>query len=260
MGRKRMIENILGNSGRLLHRSKGEYSFNHPDHFIIYNANIFSSEGTKLWYGDLDFTVDTTKLKHIALESNRDLYVFYESDGRFDKEFNPDFEQAVFKFDVHGGITLRQDMIDFLRVKQDDDGYTRIRLITPRQTDDTPDFVSIPIDINAGHWKNLSKTSIQVPITILNKNEEPYLTFYKAVANELDIHMTKLDVSNVIVNEDDATVLNEAFYKYLKDKENLSGYQLKKNYSWGMFMYSPVAGKREQLDPGTVLVVEPRNE
>jgi hypothetical protein len=74
--------------GRLLSWSKSTYRFAYPDNDVYFNANIFTQHG-KIWYGDLDLTLDEKKLKKVAREIKEDLYILKEMDGRFGGESEP---------------------------------------------------------------------------------------------------------------------------------------------------------------------------
>jgi len=73
------------NLGRMISGSKSGYVNKHPKNQVIFNANVFNAEG-KIWYGDLDLTLDNDKLQDVANELNFDLYVLREYDGRFENE------------------------------------------------------------------------------------------------------------------------------------------------------------------------------
>lgn len=71
--------------GRMVFASKSAYREKHPDNEVYFNANVFTLN-EKIWYGDLDLTLDSEKLQNIANETKRSLYVLRESDGRFGNE------------------------------------------------------------------------------------------------------------------------------------------------------------------------------
>ena len=58
----------------------------YPDNEVYFNANIFTLEEGKIWYGDLDLTLDESNLTKIAKELNVDIYILSEMDGRFENE------------------------------------------------------------------------------------------------------------------------------------------------------------------------------
>jgi hypothetical protein len=62
-------------------------------HVCVFNANVFTGTGGKIWYGDLDLTKDHKKLVEIATTLGEPLYVLREMDGRFKNEFRP-FEEV----------------------------------------------------------------------------------------------------------------------------------------------------------------------
>ncbi len=81
-----VFENHRLRESRLLSWSKSGYRQQHPDNDVYFNANIFTLEDGKVWYGDLDVTSDEPVLTAIAKEIGKDLYILREMDGRFDNE------------------------------------------------------------------------------------------------------------------------------------------------------------------------------
>lgn len=79
---KKVFESQNLGLGRMIGFSKTYYRTEHPDHEVYFNANIFT-EDTKIWWGDLDFTLDEPSLKKVAQELKTDLYILRESDGRW---------------------------------------------------------------------------------------------------------------------------------------------------------------------------------
>lgn len=81
---------IIKNNGLHLARmvcfSKSSYRNKYPDNDVIFNANIFTESSGKVWYGDLDLTLEEDVLKKIAKEVGEPLYVLREHDGRFENE------------------------------------------------------------------------------------------------------------------------------------------------------------------------------
>ncbi len=93
------IENIVCNllrfQGRLICGSKSLYKELHPDHTVVFNANLYTKEDGKVWYGDIDLTLDSGKLQDIANQSGKTIYILREMDGRFENENNPLLGRAV---------------------------------------------------------------------------------------------------------------------------------------------------------------------
>lgn len=71
---------------RLLSGSKSFYSEKHPNHVVFFNSNLVDKKLGKIWYGDLDITIDGEKLQAIANDLNTVFYVLSEMDGRFENE------------------------------------------------------------------------------------------------------------------------------------------------------------------------------
>lgn len=71
---------------RMITISKSGYIQEYPNGKPIFNANIFTLEDGKVWYGDLDLKFDAEALQNSAKEIGKDLYILREMDGRFENE------------------------------------------------------------------------------------------------------------------------------------------------------------------------------
>ena len=81
--------------GRMISGSKSAYSAAHPDNVVVFNANIVTANGRKVWYGDLDLTLDKEELIKLSIQMDETLHVLREHDGRFGNEEAPKIERAV---------------------------------------------------------------------------------------------------------------------------------------------------------------------
>lgn len=95
------IEACLGEPGRLIGLSKSGYRDGHPLHLAVFNANV-CLEGGKVWWGDLDLTIDETRLADLAAQTGLTTYVLSESDGRFSYEDAPQLGRAVYSVTASG--------------------------------------------------------------------------------------------------------------------------------------------------------------
>jgi hypothetical protein len=89
--------------GRMLWHSKSAYIENNPDNKVIFNANIVLEKNDsflKIWYGDLDLTLDYKVLKKISQKIGYKFHVLYEMDARFDREYNPLIGESVWDTDL----------------------------------------------------------------------------------------------------------------------------------------------------------------
>jgi hypothetical protein len=103
----------LGPAGALLAMSKTHYERTHPDHTVVFNANVCASWG-KLWHGDLDLERSEQALRDLANRLGETIYILHEADGRFENEARPLLERAVLIVepddrDTHGDVGLDDD-------------------------------------------------------------------------------------------------------------------------------------------------------
>jgi hypothetical protein len=68
--------------GRLIAESKTGYMRRHPQHAVIFNATIADSTGRRLWWGDVDLTIEEDILVQLAERVGLHLNVYYEGDSR----------------------------------------------------------------------------------------------------------------------------------------------------------------------------------
>lgn len=100
---EQLLRETIGWSGRMISGSKSAYSENHKQNVPIFNANLCTKLRGKIWYGDIDLTLDKDKLATLAIELNEDIYVLRELDARFENEAAPKFEEAAVVFKSTGG-------------------------------------------------------------------------------------------------------------------------------------------------------------
>lgn len=98
---KQELYEKLGWPGRMISGSKSGYCKAHPENFAIFNANL-CTKNEKIWYGDLDLTLDKNILSEIAVKMNETLYVFFEMDARFENEDKFDVKNAAAMFTSDG--------------------------------------------------------------------------------------------------------------------------------------------------------------
>ncbi len=92
------VEELLGSMGRMLSGSKSAYRARYPDHEVAFNANLFTPLQGKLWFGDIDLTLDGSALQRVADRIGEDLFVLSEMDGRFDQEAAPRWQHPLATF------------------------------------------------------------------------------------------------------------------------------------------------------------------
>jgi len=81
-------------NGRMISSSKSGYWKKHPNNLIVFNANIIISNIGKVFYGDIDITLDEKALKKVAKCIDQTLYVLREMAGRFGAENRP-FDELI---------------------------------------------------------------------------------------------------------------------------------------------------------------------
>jgi hypothetical protein len=103
------IGKILGIHGRMISGSKSGYRKHYPDNLVVFNSNmvvVTETGASKVWFGDVDITLDREKLKQVAKELDGTVFIIYEMDGRFENENSPVLSRYVYSVDRDGVETL----------------------------------------------------------------------------------------------------------------------------------------------------------
>ncbi len=80
----KIAQKHLGYSGRLLCGSKSTYRRKYPEHYVLFNANLFTINYGKIWYGDIDLNIDKNKIVKISEQLKETVFLIPEWEGRFD--------------------------------------------------------------------------------------------------------------------------------------------------------------------------------
>lgn len=104
-----LLNQTLGTPGRMISSSKSGYLENNPNHVPVFNANVCTRQLGKFWFGDIDLTLDKTKLANLAIGLEQDVYVLSEMDARFEREETPAFEKAAVIFKPNGTWEVPND-------------------------------------------------------------------------------------------------------------------------------------------------------
>lgn len=114
MSRQKLLEsciNSFGSLGNMVSYSKGQYRYDNPKNLVVFNANIYSPDFGKIWYGDIDLTEKHRELRDLSMEYGTPLYVLYEMDGRFENEDVPALENYVVKATA-GTLKLKESAME----------------------------------------------------------------------------------------------------------------------------------------------------
>jgi hypothetical protein len=104
-----LLNSELGWPGRMIASSKSGYYQRHPNNLVVFNANIIDTEGNKVWFGDIDVTVDKESLQEIAMLSGCSFFILREHDARFGNEDKPLIENFVARVE-HSNIELGEEV------------------------------------------------------------------------------------------------------------------------------------------------------
>lgn len=109
---------IIGPSARMISGSKSYYRSQHQRNVVYFNANIFTKEDGKIWYGDIDLTFDEGKLKQLAEKLGKEVFLLSEMSGRFDNEDNLHIKRdAVW--------SSKEGLMNWLKKNYDEGRYIR---------------------------------------------------------------------------------------------------------------------------------------
>lgn len=112
---EKTAQSHLGAMGRMVSGSKSIYLYDNPKNCVVFNANICTKEDGKIWYGDLDLTVEHDSLRKLAKELKKTVYVLPEHAARFDKERAPSYSEYVVIVDSRGDLLISNSEFFYMK-------------------------------------------------------------------------------------------------------------------------------------------------
>jgi hypothetical protein len=237
MVRDQIVE-ILGHRGRLVSGSKGQYRWDNPRNVVVFNGNLCTKSQGKIWYGDIDVTMDENKLIRLAEVLGETVYVLYESDARFENEQTPKLEKAVYAVSEKGQSFWAADTLD-----RDAKG----RLVS-RPQDKVVDQEAEKeqavryLESEACQEKLYERTSLRLPwgkIKRLARKKSPLVKFWDFAREHFNVSdedlFKKLKLTKF--DKDQLTQLQSAWIdKYF---DFLSDYRKQNELNWSLFLNGP---------------------
>lgn len=209
-----IAKEVLGHNGKMVSGSKGQYRWDNPTNLVAFNANVCTSTG-KIWYGDLDLTVEEPQLLKLAARLGTEIYVLYEMDARFGHEEAPRIDAAIWSSD-------KGCLKDYVERK---DG----RLYVPDVEPEEPKHV----DYAESEYEYLGDYDKKL-LTRSTKNRCSILYFYEGIVKpdwDKDQHL------RVYVSAEAHAKMKAAVEKWFRrwHGEFLSEYRIQSNLGWLMF-------------------------
>lgn len=230
----KVLEKSLGYSGRLISMSKGRYNYNNPDNITVFNSNICTKEDGKIWYGDLDITLEKKILDTLAKKLNTTLYVLTESDGRFENEKKPLLEDAKY---VTNGVTFSFRNQELIEEKKDKFVYKKVD-----KKEDNESTYKKAYNKRQFDFDKVSKIPPFKTFDSKSKLKSPYEKFYEWAAKKYGTvpQKTALGITGIYVIKEDFDVLEAMTEKWMKKVLKITqGYDLQKNMGYLSLMISP---------------------
>jgi len=80
---------------RMISGLKSLYRSKYPTNEVYFNANIFVDGIGKVWYGDIDLTLDGEKLQKVADQIKKPFFILSEMSGRFEFKNREDYKEVA---------------------------------------------------------------------------------------------------------------------------------------------------------------------
>ena len=112
---RKIAQEKLGMQGKLISWSKSAYRTQHPDNFVIFNGNVCTRD-EKIWFGDLDLTLEKKNILDLSADLKTDLFVFYEMDARFENEESFVLSMAAVAFHPDGTYEIRESIKPYVKL------------------------------------------------------------------------------------------------------------------------------------------------
>lgn len=112
---KTLFNEKLGMEGRMISFSKSFYRNENPNNLVVFNSNIIV-DGKKIWWGDIDVTINKINLIFLAKQINNSIFVLSEMDGRFNNEESPIVENYLVKFNADETYEINEKYNNYIKL------------------------------------------------------------------------------------------------------------------------------------------------
>jgi hypothetical protein len=231
--KKNIAENIMG-CGFL--GSKGQYRWDNPKHFVIFNSNICVLGG-KIWHGDVDMSVSTTKLRELAKKLGEVVFVLYEVDARFEKENSPELEKAPVCFKPDGDIVIADSHKEYLEINKN----CIFLKPQPEPTQEEIDKITSTVDksdksYSENDFENVAPINWEY-ISKYSKQKNPLEKFWEFIEKQ---NIKNESVSNYYVLKEDEEKLEQLLVSWVKKAyKGVTEYRAQSDASWAMLDVGP---------------------
>jgi len=245
------ITEIMGQCGKLISYSKGRYRWDNPQNIIIYNANICTLT-EKIWYGDVDLTIDLPKIKRLSKYLQKKILVLREMDARFENEDSPLLENAEYTTDGNHDWWKDPDKV------VNDNGIWVLSNFTKQDTVSYDEASEVKYEKNEYPLKIELPNPIDLAFSVNSDNTDdtPILKFYEFLTQKLICKVDELEINSFIIEHSDYNRLKKLEYEYLRDSyENLHPYEMNTSFFWHWLNYGPTSAQStEWVKKGFVYV------
>lgn len=259
-GELKVVEGVLGVKGHMVSASKSRYTYNNPDHYVVFNAGLYITDGVnleKIWYGDLDLSTNEIEaLQFLSKELNKEVLVFHESDERFvDKVDINDMVVAIYDTNIEIGEKFAEYIKKVDNKLYRSDAYVR----KPRNLEEA-----------AAHHYNIclqereQKKSDCIRLDILHidfdsykpksdsDDEIPFIKFYEDLKSRCPVTQDNCDA--VFIHPDDMTILNLQLIEYLRMRFD-DEYTIEQEFSWAA-LSTPSTSEDVMRGTATIYLVD----
>jgi len=212
---------------------------------MVFNSNVCTST-EKIWYGDIDVTIEEEKLVRLAKELGETIFLLYEGDCRFEDEENPPIEKAIIHVFPSGMVALNADLEE-LYTKE---GSRMVRIIKEKEPEpELPD--NADNDYNENEFINKVKLPNLKTFKSLKKDKLcPYMKLWEFVAKELKMEIKDVFVGGLVINTHTETVLDGYLEDWVrKNHKDLTEYKIKKAIMWHKFDVGPNVFQNSKFGP-----------
>ena len=203
----------LGLPGRLITMSKGRYRHSNPNHLVIYNALVWNDDCSSLWRGDIDITLEKTKLMSIANQAGT-FYITYE--GKHLLKGKADRHNTACTV-TSNGITLNDTLDEYY------DSNIVLREEYGPKPFDLDDACECDHSVPLENYCVLDQTSL--PATLYDVNSNPLEVLDSTIRKYLKFDLEKGE--DFAINPKTGTHIRHAIVKYMQHNNKInSQYEL----------------------------------
>jgi hypothetical protein len=219
------------------------------------DPEMYSCALEKVWYGDLDLTLEEDKLVILSRLLEASVFIVREMDGRFDNEKKPNIKESIYQINPHAVIEFdtrrcernSNNQLIYKSLPTPSDEEIEKQKLKIQKSYKKKDFEIVDLKLHSledfdgdkEEYDGWNYFEVSRFFDNISKDITPYHNYINFLKDHLQVDITK-DYQLYYITKEDNEALKEMFRYWLKVYDSFSSdYRIEQTIAWTSFDIGP---------------------